>query len=99
MTTLACTVSNKSMTKNFISQSMERKKIGQILGRISMERLVFNPKIQYTIISLHTKYDYSNLHGFTEIFTKFHYLKYGKKENWKIQGRIYMRWLVCNPKL
>ena len=31
MTTLACTVSQKSLTKNFIIQSMERKKIGQIL--------------------------------------------------------------------
>ena len=29
MTTLACTVSQKSLTKNFIIQSMERKKIRQ----------------------------------------------------------------------
>ena len=34
MTTIACTVSQKSLTKNFIIQSMERKKIGQIQGRI-----------------------------------------------------------------
>ena len=34
ITTLACTVSQKSLTKNFIIQSMERKKIGQIQGRI-----------------------------------------------------------------
>ena len=33
MTTLACTVSQKSLMKNFIIQSMERKKIGQIQGR------------------------------------------------------------------
>ena len=52
-----------------------------MLGRISMKRLFRDPTIQYTIIILHTKYDYSSLHGFTEIFTKFHYLKYGKKEN------------------
>ena len=52
---------------------MERKKIGPILGIINMRRLVIN---------LHTKYDYSSLHGFTEIFDeKFHYLKYGKREN------------------
>ena len=62
--------------------NMERKKIQQIRGRISM-RLVCNPTIQYIIINLHTKYDYSCLHGFTEIFEeKFHYSKYGKEENW-----------------
>ena len=42
MTTPACTISQKSLTKNFIIQSMERKKIGQILRRISRERLVRN---------------------------------------------------------
>ena len=47
-----------------------------------MRRLVRNPMIQYIIISLITKYDYSSLHDFTEIFDeKFHYSKYGKKEN------------------
>ena len=44
MTTLACTVSQTSLTKNFIIQSMEKKKIGQIQGRISRRRLVCNPK-------------------------------------------------------
>ena len=79
-TTLPCTVSQKSLTKNFIIQSMERKKIGQMLGRISMRRLVRNPTIQNIIIILHTKYDYCSLHGLTEIFDeKFHYLKYEKK--------------------
>ena len=48
-----------------------------------MNRLVYNPMIQYIIINLHTKYDYSSLHKFTETFDeKFHYSKYGKKENW-----------------
>ena len=37
MKTLACTVSQKSLTKNFMIQSMERKKIGQIQGRIRGE--------------------------------------------------------------
>ena len=82
MTTLACTVSQKSLTKIFIIQSFERKKIGQIQGRISMRMLVRNPTIQYIIINLHTKYDYSSLHSFAEIFDEiFHHSKYGKKEN------------------
>ena len=29
---------------------------------------VHNPTIKYIIINLHTKYDYSSLHYFTEIF-------------------------------
>ena len=45
MNTLACTVSQKSLTKNFIIQSMERKKIEQIQGRISKRRLVRNPTV------------------------------------------------------
>ena len=41
-----------------------------------------NPMIQYSIINLHTKYDYSILHNFTKIFDeKFHHSKKGKKEN------------------
>ena len=88
MNTLACTVSEKALTKNFIIQSMERKKIGQIQGRISRRRLVPNPTIQFIIIDLHTKYEYSSLHSFTEIFDeKFHHSKYGKKENWTNTGK------------
>ena len=86
--TLAYTVSEKSLTKNFIIQSIERKKIGQIQGRISRRRLVRNPTIQYIIINLHTKYEYSGFHSFTEIFDeKFHHSKYGKKENWTNTGK------------
>ena len=88
MTTLACIVSQKSLTKNSIIQSMERKKIGQIQGRISRRRLVRNPTIHYININLHTKYDYPSLHSFTEIFDeKFHHSKYGKKENWTNKGK------------
>ena len=88
MTTLACTVTQKSSMKNFIIQSMERKKIGQIQGRISRIRLVCNPTILYIIINLLTKYDYSSLHSYTEIFEeKFHHSKYGKKENWINTGK------------
>ena len=98
MTTLAYTVSQKSLTKNFIIQSMERKKIGQIQGRISRRRLVRNPRIQYIIINLLTKYDYSSLHSFTEIFDeKNHHSKYGKKENWTNTGKNKQGRLVCNP--
>ena len=79
MNTVACTISQKSLTKNFIIQSIERKKIEQIQGRISRGRLVRNPTIQYIIINLLTKYEYSSLHSFTEIFDeKFHH---SKKEN------------------
>ena len=98
MTTPACMVSQKSLTKKFIIQSMERKKIGHIQGRISIKRLVCNSAIQYIIINLHTKYDYSSLHSFTEIFdNKFHYSKHGKKENRTKTERISIRRLVCNP--
>ena len=72
--TLTCTVSQKSLTKKVIIQSMERKKIGQIQRRISMRKLVCNPTIQYIITNLHTKSDFSTLHSFKEIFDeKFHY--------------------------
>ena len=82
MITLACTVSQKSERKHFIIESIERKKMGQIQGRISRIRLVCNPTIHNIIINLHTKYDYSSLHSFTEMFDeKNHYSKYGKKEN------------------
>ena len=88
MNILACTVSQKSLTKNFIIQSMERKKIGQIQERISRKRLVHNPTIQYIIINLHTKYDHSSLYSFTEIFDeKIHHSKYEKKENWTNTGK------------
>ena len=67
---------------------MERKKIGQIQGRISRRRLVPNPTIQYININLLTIYDYSSLHSFREIFDeKFHHSKYGKKENWINTGK------------
>ena len=68
MTILACTVSQKSLTKNFIIQSMERKKIEQIQRRISRRRLVCNPTIQHVIINLYTKYMHSSLQGCGEIF-------------------------------
>ena len=97
MTILACMVSQKTLKKNFIIQNMERKKIGQIQGRISRRRLVRNPTIQYIIINLLPKYDYSSLHSFTEIFDeKFHHSKYRKKENWTNTGKNKRR-LVCNP--
>ena len=81
MTTRACMVLQQSLTKNFNIQNMERKKIGQIQERISIRRLVHYLTIQFIIINLHSKYDNSSLHSFTEIFDeKFHHSKYGKKE-------------------
>ena len=77
---------------------MERKKIGQKQGRISRRRLVCNPTIKYIIINLLTKYDYSSLHSFTEIFDeKFHHSKYGKKENWTNTGKNKQEKPGCNP--
>ena len=53
-----------------------------------MRRLVRNPTIQYIIINRLTKYDYSSLHSFTEIFDeKFNVSKYGKKEYWTNAGK------------
>ena len=80
MTTLACTVSQKSLTKNFIIQSMERQKIGQILERISRRRLVCNPTIQHVIINLYTKYDSSSLQGCGKIFDEKVLRNYGRTE-------------------
>ena len=80
MTTLACTVSQKSLTKNFIIQSMERKKIGQIQGRISRRRLVCNPTIQHVIINLYTKYESSSLQGCGEIFDEQVLRNYGRTD-------------------
>ena len=98
ITTLACTVSQKSLTKNFIIQSIERKKIGQIQGRISRRRLVRNPSIQYIIINLHTKYDYSRLHSFTEICDENSIIQsIERKKIGQTQGRISRRRLVRNP--
>ena len=80
-----------------IHYSKYGKKIRQIQGRISMKRLVHDPSIQYIIINLLTKYDYSSLHGFTAIFDeKFHYSKYGKEKHWTNTRRISIRRLVCN---
>ena len=40
------------------------------------------------IINLHSKYEYSSLHSFTEIFDEeIHHSKYGKKENWTNTGK------------
>ena len=80
MTTLACTVSQKSLTKNFIIQSMERKKIGQIQGRISRRGLVCNPTIQHVIINLYTKYDSSSMQGCGEIFDEKVLRNYGRTD-------------------
>ena len=74
--------------ENFIIQSMKRKKIGQIQRRICRKKLVRNPTIQYIIINLHTKYDYSSLRSFTEIFDKNFIIQSMERKNIEqIQGR------------
>ena len=98
MTILACTVSWKSLMKNFIIQNMERKKMGQIQGRISRRMLVHNPTIQYIIINLLTIYDYSSLQNFTEIFDENSIIQImERKKIGQIQRRISRKRLVCNP--
>ena len=61
---------------------MERKKIGQIQGRISRRRLVCNPTIQHVIINLYTKYDSSSLKGCGEIFDEKVLRKDRRKDGW-----------------
>ena len=64
-------------------------------GKNKQRRLVLNPTIQHIVINLHTKWDYSSLHGSGEIFDeKFQYSKYGKKEYWTNTSR---KRLVLNP--
>ena len=65
-----------------------KKKNQTNTGKKTMKRPVHNPLKQYIMIILHTKYDYSSLNSFTEITDKkFHYSKYGKKENWTNAGK------------
>ena len=88
MTTLACTVSQKSLTKKFLHSKYGKKENWTYTGKNKRRRLVHNPTIHYIIINLHTKYDYSSLHSFTEIFDeKFRHSKKGKKENWTNTGK------------
>ena len=76
---------------------MERKKIGQIQGRIRGEGWFAIPRFNTTLSILLTKYDYSNLHSFTEIFDeKFRHSKCGKKLNWTNTGTNKQE-LVRNP--
>ena len=62
---------------------MERKKIGQIHGRISRRRLVCNPTIQHVIINLYSKYDLSSLQGCGEIFDEKVLRNYGRTDGRK----------------
>ena len=59
---------------------MERKKIGQIQGRISRRRLVCNPTIQHVIINMYTKYDSSSLQDCGEIFDEKVLRNYGRTD-------------------
>ena len=82
MITLATVVSQKSLKKNFIIQSMERKKIGQLQEEKEGWEGWFQSHDTIHYYKPNTKYDYSSLQMFTEIFDEIlHYSKYGKKEN------------------
>ena len=59
---------------------MERKKSGQIQGKISRRRLVCNPTIQHVIINLYIKYDSSSLQGCGEIFDEKVLQNYGRTD-------------------
>ena len=70
---------------------MERKKIGQIQGRISRRRLVCNPTIHHVIINLYTKYDNSSFQGYGEIFDEKVLRNYGRtdgRNDGRNDGRI-----------
>ena len=62
---------------------MERKKNGQIQGRISGRRLLCNATIQHVIINLYTKYDFSSLQGCVEIFDEKVLRNYGSTDGRK----------------
>ena len=76
MATLAAIFDEK-----IIIQNTERKKIGQIRGRISIRRLVRNLTIQISLSSCIPNMT-TLACSFTELFDeKFHQSKYGKKDN------------------
>ena len=56
-------VVEKSLTKNFILQSMEVKKIGQIQGRVIRRKPFLNPVIQLVDVYEYTKYKHLILNG------------------------------------
>ena len=71
MNILACMVVETSLTKHFIPQTIEGKKIGQIQRRISSRRLVFHPIIQQVIIKMNTKYEYYSLDDWRNLTKNF----------------------------
>ena len=64
-----------SLTKN-----VERKKIGQIYGRINRRVRVLNPMIQLDIVYLCAKYEHFILNGSGDIFDKKVLRNYGKMD-------------------
>ena len=88
MSILACIAVEKSLTKHFILQSIEGKRIGQIQARINRRRLNLNARIQQVVINLHIKYEHSSMYCCGEIFDEtFHLSNYGRKENWTNTGK------------
>ena len=98
MSTQACRISQKSLTKNFNYSKYGKKENRTNTEKISTRRLVCNPTIQYIVINLHTKYNYSSLHRFTKMFDKMLIIQNMERKKIKqIQKRTSMRRLVRNP--
>ena len=65
-----------SLTENYHTECMERKKSEHIQGRTNRKSLVLFPTIQLDIVNLYTKYELSMLYSCGDIFDE----KYGEKE-------------------
>ena len=90
MIILACMVLHKIFDEKLHNSKYGEKKENRTnTGKNKQEKSDSQFHDKYIIIDLHTKYDYSSLHGFTEIFDEnIHYSKYGKKENRTNTGMI-----------
>ena len=65
-----------SLTKNYSTKCMERKKSEHIQARTNRRRLVFYPTIKLVTVNLSTKYELPVLYSCGDIFEK----KYREKE-------------------
>ena len=65
-----------SLTENYSTECMERKKSEHVQGRKNRRRPVLHPTIQHVIVNLYTKYEHSMLYSCGDIFDE----KYGEIE-------------------
>ena len=59
-----------TVVKISLVKIMERKKKEQMHGRTNRRRFILNPKVQFAIVNLYTKYKVSILNGLRDIFDK-----------------------------